>query len=137
MKRRISTVHYGGIWIAAGLVTGLVIPCAVHLTGHAFPVCLSAAGGVILAAFLIVFLIEMRRASGKISLYKKHPADTVPFDPETQEAVIRSSVCTGEKVAGFRDRNTGHFTEVMLIRSPEEEKRFMAMYRLDHIRTEY
>lgn len=60
-----------------------------------------------------------------------------PFDPEKQVAVIRSSVCTGEKVAGFRDREGGHFTEVMLIRSKQDEARFKALYGLEAVKTEY
>ena len=40
--------------------------------------------------------------------------ETAPFDPKTHDAVIRSSICTGEKVAGFKDR-----------------------YGVDSIRTEY
>ena len=36
----------------------------------------------------------------------------IRFDPETQYAVIRSSICTGEKVAGFRNKKNGHFTLV-------------------------
>ena len=46
----------------------------------------------------------------------------VQFDSETQYAVIRSSICTGEKVAGFKNKTDGHFTEVMLIRSATDEK---------------
>ena len=61
----------------------------------------------------------------------------IPYDPEKQYAVIRSSICTGEKVAGFKDKETGHFTEVMLIRSPEEEQWFRDSYHLESIRTEY
>lgn len=61
----------------------------------------------------------------------------VSFDPETQYAVIRSSICTGEKVAGFKNKKDGHFTEVMAIRSSADEKRFMSMYGIDKVRTEY
>ncbi len=60
-----------------------------------------------------------------------------PYDPEKHTAVMRQSICTGEKAAGFRDRETGHFTEVMLIRSPEDEKQFRKTYGLEEIRTEY
>ncbi|MBQ5399306.1 MAG: aspartate dehydrogenase [Ruminococcus sp.] len=60
-----------------------------------------------------------------------------PFDPERQYAVIRSSICTGEKVAGFRDRHDGHFTEVMLIRSKKDEQKFKEMYKVDTLKTEY
>ncbi len=60
-----------------------------------------------------------------------------PFDPEKQVAVIRSSVCTGEKVAGFKDREGGHFTEVMLIRSKQDEAQFRELYGLEAVKTEY
>ena len=65
------------------------------------------------------------------------PPGTVPFDPEKQYAVIRCSICTGEKVAGFKDRASGRFTEVMLIRSLRDEERFKEMYHLDTVKTEY
>ena len=60
-----------------------------------------------------------------------------PFDPEKQAAVIRSSICTGEKVAGFRDLEGSRFTEVMLIRSRQDEDRFKEIFRLDSVKTEY
>ena len=60
-----------------------------------------------------------------------------PFDPVRQAAVIRSSICTGEKVAGFKDLEGGHFTEVMLIRSKQDEERFKAIYGLKTVKTEY
>ena len=61
----------------------------------------------------------------------------ISFDPETQYAVIRSSICTGEKVAGFKNKKDGHFVEVMMIRSVEDEKRFKETYNLESVRTEY
>ena len=39
------------------------------------------------------------------------------FDAQTEEAALRCSICTGEQTAGFRNKNTGHFREIMLIRS--------------------
>ena len=63
--------------------------------------------------------------------------DISPYNPETQYAVIRASICTGEKTAGFRDKKDGSFTEVMLIRSPEDERRFKEMYNVDSLKTEY
>ena len=65
------------------------------------------------------------------------PPGTVPFDPETQYAVVRCSICTGEKVAGFKNKADGRFTEVMLIRSPRDEEKFREMYHLDTVKTEY
>ncbi len=73
--------------------------------------------------------------------HKKTPyekiKEAIPYDPETQYAVIRSSICTGEKVAGFKSRTDGHFTEVMLIRTPEDEKTFKEIYGLESVKTEY
>lgn len=63
--------------------------------------------------------------------------DMVPFDPETQHPVIHASICTGERVAGFKDKATGRFIEVMLIRSPEDERRFKEAYRIETLDTEY
>ena len=63
--------------------------------------------------------------------------DITPFDPETQYAVIRSSICTGEKVAGFKDKTDGHFIEVMLIRSKQDEQTFKETYHVDSLKVEY
>ena len=68
---------------------------------------------------------------------KKARETAVLFNPETQYAVIRSSICTGEKVAGFKNKTDGHFTEVMLIRSPADEKEFKETYGVDSLRVEY
>ncbi|SEQ06898.1 hypothetical protein SAMN04487977_102380 [Treponema bryantii] len=62
---------------------------------------------------------------------KQEPA--VHFNPETQYAVIRSSICTGEKVAGFKNKSDGHFTEVMLIRSAADEKEFKETYGVESV----
>ena len=61
----------------------------------------------------------------------------VSFDPEKQDPVIRSSICTGEKVAGFKSKEDGHFTEVMVLRTMKDEERFKEMYHLDSVKTEY
>ena len=53
--------------------------------------------------------------------------------------MIRSSICTGEKVAGFRDLQTGKFTEMMLICTPEDLETFRNRYGIggDDITVEY
>ena len=68
---------------------------------------------------------------------KKSRETAVQFNPETQYAVIRSSICTGEKVAGFKNKTDGHFTEVMLIRSPADEKEFKETYGVESLKVEY
>ena len=73
----------------------------------------------------------------KLFSNRKRQEPAVHFDPETQYAVIRSSICTGEKVAGFKDKSTGHFTELMLIRSPADEILFKETYDVETIKVEY
>lgn len=73
----------------------------------------------------------------KIPYYERHLKETIPYDPQKQYAVIRASICTGEKVAGFKNYKDAHFTEVMLIRNGEDEKRFKAIYELNEIKKEY
>lgn len=42
--------------------------------------------------------------------------------------VILSSICTGEKTAGFREKSTGKFIGVEVIRTQEDLKKFCADY---------
>ena len=58
--------------------------------------------------------------------HKKQLKET--YDKETQKPIIRSSICNGEKVAGFRDIKTGKFTEVMLIQSDKDMDEFLEKY---------
>ena len=60
------------------------------------------------------------------------------YDAERLQPVIRSSICTGEKTAGFLDLLTGRFTEVMLIRTPRDLDDFRAQYGIEgEIKTIY
>ena len=59
------------------------------------------------------------------------------FDPDKEKPVIHASICTGEQVAGFKDKMTGTFHEVILIPSQKDLDRFKKTYGLDHIETEY
>lgn len=67
-------------------------------------------------------------------LKKKGPQ----YDTERQMPVIRQSICTGEKTAGFKDLETGRFTEVMLIRTQKDLDDFRTQYGIeDPIKTIY
>lgn len=80
---------------------------------------------------------KLKKLVGKI-LHSKHSLkDEIPFDPEKQYAVLHVSICTGETVAGFKNFSDGHFTEVMLIRNADDEKRFKEIYGLDQVKKEY
>lgn len=58
----------------------------------------------------------------------KKKIEVEQYDKLKEQAVIRSSICTGEQVAGFKDRESGRFREVMLIRSEADRAYFMKKY---------
>jgi hypothetical protein len=61
----------------------------------------------------------------------------IPFDSDKQIAVIKCSICTGEQVAGFKSKEDGHFTEVMLIRDAKDLEKFKETYKISDIKKEY
>lgn len=76
------------------------------------------------AGALIRRMIVHHRSSGT-------GAGTSPaFDHSLLEPAIRCSICTGEQVAGFVDRNTGYFQEVALISSEEDLERFLSAWQI-------
>lgn len=63
---------------------------------------------------------------------KQPPSPHTPsLDLTGKTPALRSSICTGEQVAGFKDTQTGRFTEVMLIRSEADFEEFLQTYGLD------
>lgn len=60
-------------------------------------------------------------------LFRKKPI-VKSYDAERKTPVIRCSICTGEQVAGFQDRETGRIEEVMLIREEADLEDFCQMY---------
>ena len=61
-------------------------------------------------------------------LFFKKKQVTKHYDRDRLVPAVRSSICTGEKTAGFQDRKTGRFEEVMLIRSDADLQAFMEEY---------
>ena len=68
---------------------------------------------------------------------KKISTPVIEYNPEKQRAVLKCSICNGEQVVGFKDKQTGHFTEVMLIKNGQDLDAFMEMYDLPAISKEY
>lgn len=64
---------------------------------------------------------------------------TGSYDRENQVPVIRASICTGEKVAGFKDIGTGKFMEVMVVRNNRDMQEFLSIYGVsaEEIRKEW
>lgn len=60
---------------------------------------------------------------------KKVPVQA--YDRENKKPVIKSSICNGEQVAGFKDIHTGKIEEVMLIKNAADLKKFKAMYGIE------
>ncbi len=61
---------------------------------------------------------------------KKKRAADVTYDKAVQKPVLRCSICTGEQVFGFINRETGKFEEVSLIRSEKELEELLRQYRI-------
>lgn len=51
-----------------------------------------------------------------------------PYDRGSKIPVIRSSICTGEQVAGFKDPVSGKFEELMLLRDDRDLQEFLRRY---------
>lgn len=62
-----------------------------------------------------------------------------PYHKEGKIPVIRSSICTGEQVAGFKDPVSGKFDELMLIRDSGDLDEFLSQYQVreDEIQREW
>lgn len=54
-----------------------------------------------------------------------------PYNKDGKIPVIRSSICTGEQVAGFKDPITGKFDDLMLIRDSSDLSEFLLQYQVD------
>ena len=50
------------------------------------------------------------------------------YDQENKKPVIKTSICNGEQVAGFKDIHTGKMEEIMLIQNPADLDKFKTMY---------
>lgn len=69
--------------------------------------------------------------------HKKVKKET--YDKEHQRPVLKSSICTGEKIAGFKNLQSGKFTEVMLIRDSKDLEDFLEKYDIpaSEVKTEW
>ena len=54
-----------------------------------------------------------------------------PYDKTGKIPVIRSIICTGEQVAGYKDIVSGKFEELMLIRDEKDLTEFLSRYQVE------
>ena len=69
-------------------------------------------------------MMQMKR----LSLFRREPTPRNAYDHERLEPAIRCSICNGEQVAGFVDRQTGKFSEIALLKTPQDLAAFMDRY---------
>ncbi len=65
-----------------------------------------------------------------MGLFKKKTV-VQSYDRENKKPIIKSSICNGEQVAGFKDIHTGKMEEVMLIKNPADLDKFKTMYGIE------
>ncbi len=82
----------------------------------------------------VMFALRLQLRSR--GMFRKKP-EKKPYDKRNKKAVLRCSICTGEQVAGFKNLNTGHFEEIMLIKDSRDLDDFMEMYDVAEITKEY
>ncbi len=63
-------------------------------------------------------------------MFGKRKQSAIPFDRGGRIPVIRSSICTGEQTAGFKDPVSGKFQEYMLIRNDKDFQEFLDRYQV-------
>lgn len=62
---------------------------------------------------------------------KRREKKASAYDHTGKVPVIRASICTGERVAGFKDRETGKFDDLMLIRNDQDLQAFLKEYGVE------
>lgn len=65
-----------------------------------------------------------------MGLFRKK-IEVIPYDRQNKKPIIKSSICHGEQVAGFKDRRTGKIEEIMLIKSQADLKKFKELYGIE------
>ena len=64
-----------------------------------------------------------------MSIFKKK--HTQSYDKMNKKPVLKTSICTGEQVAGFQDIHTGKIEEIMLSKQTGDIDTFKQMYGID------
>jgi len=62
---------------------------------------------------------------------KRKKQEIIPYHRGNKIPVIRSSICTGEQVAGFKDPSSGKFEELMLLKDDRDLQEFLRQYHVE------
>lgn len=68
---------------------------------------------------------------------RKKKIEKKTYDKENLKPILHASICTGETVAGFKDKRTGRFQEIMLIKSEKDVELFKEIYDITDLPKEY
>lgn len=68
---------------------------------------------------------------------KKDQIRKIDYNKETEVPAVKSSICTGEKTAGFLEVNTGKYRDVMLVKSDADIDLFKKACGVDEVRKIY
>ena len=55
-----------------------------------------------------------------MSLFKSKKPEKIDYDKSEKQPAVKSSICTGEMVAGFVDIKTQKFNDFMLVKNEAE-----------------
>ena len=135
--QKINSIHFCFPWILISLIVGIVIPVIIRFITGIFMWPFTLVGGLGLISFAITFIIDKKKDNGNVKHCKNNFSINIPYDREKQIPVLKCSICTGERIAGFKDRETGHITEVLVIRSDEDLINFKKHYGIDSLKDEY
>ena len=68
---------------------------------------------------------------------KKKPIDIYRYNKETEVPAVKSSICTGEKTAGFLEVTTGKYRDIMLVESDADIEAFKSACGVDEVKEIY
>ncbi len=63
-----------------------------------------------------------------MGIFNRNKTARESYDRDRLRPVIKCSICTGEQVAGFLNKETGKFEDIMLIMSEKDLERFVSTY---------
>ena len=117
----------------------LYLPRVIGESGifYAEPAAWLGADVILVASYFFVAGKSLREETPMFGRFIK--GRTASYDKTGKIPVIRASICTGERVAGFKDERSGRFEEVMLLRNDADFREFLAQYQVheEEIRREW
>ena len=135
--QKINSIRFSLPWILISLLVGIAIPIIVRFITGIFMWPFSLVGGIGLILFAIIFIKDKNKDIGREKRCKNNFFKNIPYDREKQIPVLKYSICTGERIAGFKEIETGHITEVLVIRSDEDLTCFKKNYGIESLKDEY